>query len=193
MDESTTDAFNLASRFLVQAVRLVPENAWDRPGLGSWNLLELVGHANRAHSTVEEYLLRPRPPERQGSDYFSDAAIAARGREAVAVLGDSPAVTIAAKSDEIIALVARTSPNATIGSPAGTMTLGEYLPSRIAELTIHGLDIVHALGAVLPVPLPSLKESLAMVAARAIARGNGALVLLALSGRAELPDGFSVY
>ena len=104
MDESTTDAFSLASRFLVQAVRLVPETAWDAPGLGSWNMLELVGHANRAHTTVEEYLLHPRPPEQQGSNYFSDAAVAERGRDAVAALGEHPAVTIAAKSDKIIAL-----------------------------------------------------------------------------------------
>ena len=44
-----------------------------------------------------------------------------------------------------------------------------------------------------PIPLPALKESLATLTARAVSTGNGSLVLLALSGRAELPEGFSVY
>jgi len=157
------DAFALASRFLVQAVQSVPESRWDSPGLGSWDMRELVAHANRAHTTIEDYLFRPRPPEPPDGNYFSDAAIAERGREAVTALGESPVATVAAKSDEVIALVETTSPEATIGSPAGTMTLSAYLPSRIAELTVHGLDIVHALGLELPAPSGALQESLAAV------------------------------
>ena len=134
-------AFGLASRFFAEAVGLVPAPAWQQGGLGDWDLLELVAHGNRAHTTLEEYLLRPRPPEPAGSSYFSDEAVAARGREAVAALGTDPVRAVVAASERAIALVERTPANATVGSPAGTMALGAYLPSRIAELTVHGLDV----------------------------------------------------
>ncbi|MGO9962945.1 MAG: maleylpyruvate isomerase N-terminal domain-containing protein [Acidimicrobiales bacterium] len=193
MEGSSVEAFRLASRFLVQAVQAVPESKWHSTGLGNWDMRELVAHANRAHTTIEDYLFRPRSPEPPDSGYFSEAAVAERGREAVAALGESPAVTVAAKSDEVIALVEMTSPDATIGSPAGTMTLSAYLPSRTAELTIHGLDIVHALEVELPAPSPALQESLAAVTRLSVAKGKGELVLLALAGRRELPPHFSVY
>ncbi len=193
MEGPSVDAFCLASRFLVQAVQSVPESRWHSTGLGSWNMRELVAHANRAHTTIEDYLFRPRSPEPADGGYFSEAAVAERGREAVAALGESPAATVAARSDEVIALVEMTSPDATIGSPAGTMTLSAYLPSRTAELTIHGLDIVHALEVALSAPSPALQESLAVVTRLSVGKGNGELVLLALSGRRELPPYFSVY
>ena len=83
-------AFGAASRFFAEAVGLVPATAWTQSGLGNWSLVELVAHGNRAHTTLEEYLLRPRPPEPAGSSYFSDQAVAERGREAVAALGTDP-------------------------------------------------------------------------------------------------------
>jgi len=72
------------------------------------------------------------------------------------------------------------------------MTLAQFLPSRTAELTIHALDIVRAIGADLSAPPTALRESLVYVAQRA-ARKSGQDVLLALSGRAPLPAGYSVY
>ena len=193
MQGPVVEAFNQASRFLVQAVRLVPDSGWTSPGLGDWDMRELVAHANRAHTTVRDYLTHPRSPVASDSDYFSKAAVAGRAREAVAALGDNPAAAVAEKSDEVVSLVEMTSPDATIGSPAGTMTLSTYLPSRVAELTIHGLDIVRALGAELAVPAPALQESLAFVTGWSVREGKGTLVLLALSGRVRLPQHFSVY
>lgn len=192
MNDGSVTAFRDASRFLVEAVRAVPDSAWDSPGLGTWNVRELVGHANRGHTTVEEYLLRPQQPQPPGSPYFSDEAIAARGREAVRALGADPAGVVAAASTAVIALIEQSLPEAKIGSPAGTMTLVQFLPSRTAELTIHGLDIARAVGADLPAPPTAIRESLVFVAQRA-ARRSGQEVLLALSGRGQLPAGYSVY
>lgn len=196
MDDELAGAFADASRFLAQAAALVPDDRWDGPGLGTWTLRELAGHANRSHATIEEYLLRPRAPELPGSAYFSAESIAARGREAVAVLGADPAAAVAAASAEAIALVGRTAPDAVVGSPAGTMTLRQYLPSRIAELTVHGLDIVAAAGAALDPPASALRASLAFAAAAAARRGgtkDATAVLLALTGRGALPAGYSIY
>jgi uncharacterized protein (TIGR03083 family) len=193
VDDALAAAFADASGFLVQAVRLVPADGWDQPGIGSWTRRELAGHANRSHTLLAEYLLRPQPPQPPGSPYFSAAAIAARGRDAVAVLGADPAAAIAAASASAIALVAATAPDAVLGSPAGTMPLARYLPSRIAELTIHALDLTGALGADLAPPPAAVRESLAFVAAVAARRDQPAAVLLALTGRGHLPDGYSVY
>jgi|307.fasta_scaffold72859_2 uncharacterized protein (TIGR03083 family) len=192
MDNGSVTAYRDASRFLVEAVRAVPDSGWDAPGLGDWNVRELVGHANRGHTTVADYLVRPQQPEPPGSTYFSDEAIAARGREAVRALGADPASAVAAASTAVVELIEQSPPDAKIGSPAGTMTLAQFLPSRTAELTIHALDIVRAIGADLSAPPTALRESLVYVAQRA-ARKSGQDVLLALSGRAPLPAGYSVY
>ena len=192
MDDGSVTAYRDASRFLVEAVRAVPDSGWDAPGLGDWNVRELVGHANRGHTTVADYLVRPQQPEPPGSTYFSDEAIAARGREAVRALGADPAGAVAAASTAVVELIEQSPPDAKIGSPAGTMTLAQFLPSRTAELTIHALDIVRAIGADLSAPPTALYESLVYVAQRAAGK-SGQDVLLALSGRAPLPAGYSVY
>jgi hypothetical protein len=72
------------------------------------------------------------------------------------------------------------------------MTLGDYLPSRITELTVHGLDVVRALGADLAAPRSALVESLVFVARRSATR-EGESVLLALTGRSALDAGYSVF
>jgi uncharacterized protein (TIGR03083 family) len=192
VDGPLTEAFTRASQFLVQAVRLVPASMWEAPGLGTWTVRELVCHANRGQTTVEEYLLRPQEPEPPGSTYFSPSAIAQRGREAVAALGDDPAAVVGSVSDRVISLVELTSSDAQIGSPAGTMPLPFYLPSRVAELTIHGLDVVRAIGADLEPPPEALRESLAFTTQLSVRKGSGTAVLLALSGRGQLPADYSV-
>jgi uncharacterized protein (TIGR03083 family) len=193
MEGPVVNAFAAASRFFVQAACLVPDAAWSSPGLGEWTLLELVGHTNRAHTTIEDYLVRPRPVEPAGSGYFSKSAIAQRGREAVAALGDDPSSAVAEASTAILQLIARTPAGASLGSPVRTMTLSDYLPSRTAELTIHGLDIAGALLTELDVPSEALQESLRFVARLSSGSGTGEVVLRALTGRGTLPDGFSVY
>jgi uncharacterized protein (TIGR03086 family) len=191
VDDEESLAFAEASHFLVEVVRLIPAPAWSKPGLGQWSVRELVAHANRGQSTVEEYLLRPQPP--QGPEYGSDEAVAARGRSAVLALGEDPVAAVVGTAARVTALVATSSPDAVIGSPVATMSLAQYLPSRTAELVIHGLDIARAVGrASIPPPL-ALAASLAFVAARAAAQPEGAAVLLALTGRGELPGRYTVY
>jgi uncharacterized protein (TIGR03083 family) len=193
MDGPLADTYEAASGFFLEAVESVPDAAWGSVALGDWTVLELVGHGNRAHTTVEEYLLRPQPPIGAGSDYLSDARITERAREAVLALGDDPKGAVASTAARVTALVRKTSANATLGSPMRTMTLAEYLPSRIAELTIHGLDLTRALGADIAAPTAAVQQSLRFLADPLVRQGKGELALLALSGRAQLPPGFSVY
>jgi len=192
MQDALSNAFAEASLFLVDVVRLIPNSGWDRPGLGDWSVRELVAHANRGQTTVTDYLINPQPPEPPGSSYFSPELVAARGRDAVAALGNDPLASIETASVSVIRLVEQTPAHASVGSPAGTMTLAQYLPSRIAELTIHALDIGRAVQTELSVPPNALRESLTFVARRAAAK-SGQDVLLALAGRTRLPDGYSAY
>ena len=193
MDGQLADTYEAASAFFVQVTQTVPDTAWGSVGLGDWTVLDLVGHGNRAHTLVEEYVLRPQPPVGPESDYFSGARIKERAREAVLALGDDPKGTVAATAARVIALVRSTPADATLGSPIGTMTMAEYLPSRIAELTVHGLDLTNALGTEIAPPQPALLESLRFVALPLVKQGKGELALLALSGRVPLPPGFSAY
>jgi uncharacterized protein (TIGR03083 family) len=192
MEGTTADAYADASRFLVALTRRVPDAAWNAPGLGSWTVLELVGHANRAHTTVEDYLLHPQAPEPRGSGYFSAEAIAQRGREAVVALGTDPVAAIASASERVLSLVRSTLADATVGSPMETTTLASYLPSRTAELTIHGLDLARALQVEEAAPGSALRATLAFVAERCASR-EPEQVILALTGRGELQAGYSVY
>jgi uncharacterized protein (TIGR03083 family) len=193
VDGQLADTYEAASAFFVQATQSVPDTAWGSVGLGKWTVLDLVGHGNRAHTLVEEYVLRPQPPVGPGSDYFSEARINERAREAVSALGDDPKGSVVSTAARVIALVRSTPADATLGSPAMTTTLAGYLPSRIAELTIHGLDLTSALGTEIEAPQPALLESLRFVAVPLVKQGKGKRALLALSGRVALPPGFSAY
>ena len=193
MEGPSVVAYKAASGFLLDGVELVADDAWSHPALGNWNVIELVGHASRAYTTVEQYLLHPVPAEPKESMYFSADSIAQRGREAVEALGSDPKRVIAEGARRVIGLIELTPGDATLGSPVRTMTLGEYLPSRTAELTIHGLDLVRAIGAELAPPAEALEVSLAFVARLSARQGSGETVLLALSGRVPLPSGFSIY
>jgi hypothetical protein len=139
---------------------------------------------------LEQYLYQP--IEAQGPEYFADDAIEARGREAALSLGADPLVEVSEASAVAIDIVRTNPPETTLGSPLGTVTLAQYVPSRTAELTIHTLDIVGAIGSSLEAPSAAVADSLAFVAGRA--RGATAQsLLLALTGRCELPPGFSLY
>jgi hypothetical protein len=69
--------------------------------------------------------------------------------------------------------------------------LHTYLPTRMFELAVHGLDIARAVGVSFALPADVLEETTALAARIAVAEGHGETVLLALTGRAGLPSSFS--
>ena len=72
------------------------------------------------------------------------------------------------------------------------MLLSSYLPTRTFELAVHSLDIAAAIGIDLHLDSVVLADSIALAAEAAARSGQGVPVLLALTGRTPLPDGFSV-
>jgi uncharacterized protein (TIGR03083 family) len=198
-------SFRDAAGAFADVLAVVSEEDWAKPGLGVWTVRDLAGHTSRALVTVENYLAPDRageePEVRDAVAYFRAAAagladaeaVAERGRQAGAALGDDPPTTVAALARRILDLVDGSPDDALVTSPMGTMTLVDYLPTRIFELAVHTLDLTEATGVAVPAALAvPLRASLHLAVDLADAQGHVADILLALTGRRPLPQGFSV-
>jgi uncharacterized protein (TIGR03083 family) len=195
------DAFAEAAAYFVATVARVPADGWDRPGLGEWSVRALVGHTSRALLTVETYLDAgaervdiPGPVEYflVGLATADHGAIAERGRQAGAALGDDPAGAVRALTERVVARVQRAADTDLVGTSAGGMTLIAYLPTRVFELAIHTLDLAAALGVAASLPDATAAVTLDLVAALARRRGRDTELLLAATGRGALPTGYTV-
>lgn len=196
--------FASAARSLAALVHDIPADRWDGPGLGEWDLRSLVGHASRSLITVSTYLQHPAEREdiTTPQEYYtrvnpaalglSQAGVVERGRQAGRDLGDDPAATV----DELVSRVLDELSDA--GNPlievigGAGIRLHTYLPTRTFELAVHGLDIARAVGISLELPAAVLEEATELAARIAVAEGHGQTVLLALTGRDELPPSFSI-
>jgi uncharacterized protein (TIGR03083 family) len=198
-------SFRDAAGAFVDVLAQVREEDWPKPGLGVWTVRDLAGHTSRALVTVETYLDpatgEHEPTRADAVAYFRAAvggsadaeAVAERGRQAGAALGDDPHASVAALAERVLALVDGSSDDALITLPRGTMTLLGYLPTRTFELVVHTLDLAAATGVAVPAALAvPLRASLHLAADLADLQGHAADVLLALTGRHPLPEGFSV-
>ncbi|MFG2101210.1 maleylpyruvate isomerase N-terminal domain-containing protein [Micromonospora echinaurantiaca] len=174
---------------------------WDRPGLGEWDVRALVGHTSRSLLTVEEYLARPAAAVEVGSaaDYYrairavaGGPGVAERGRAAGAALGADPATAVAEIAVRVLAIVDARDGNALVTTIAGGMRLADYLPTRTFELAVHTADLAAALGVPVDVPATAATQALWVVADLAVGDGVAGPLLLAATGRAGLPAGFSV-
>lgn len=74
----------------------------------------------------------------------------------------------------------------------GGMRVAAYLPTRTFELCVHGLDIASAAGVPIDLPTAALEETCGLAVATAVRSGRGVDVLTAMTGRRDLPRGFSV-
>ncbi|MGB7447819.1 MAG: maleylpyruvate isomerase N-terminal domain-containing protein [Ornithinimicrobium sp.] len=197
----TREAFDAAARWFAATV---PSDsaAWVLPGLGVWSVRDLVGHTSRALLTVESYLQQPAPPVQVTSpaEYVALAmasvgdpqAVAQRGRDAGAALGDDLVSSVRVVVERVTTLVAGTEPTAVAATPVGAMHLQDYLPTRTFELTVHTCDLAVALGEPVQPPDPAAAESVGLVADLALRSGQAPALLLASTGRRALPSGFSV-
>lgn len=192
-----------AARAFAELVHRIPADAWERPGLGEWDVRALVGHASRSLTTVLTYLqtraeredvtsaaqyYRLVTPEALGID---PADVAERGRQAGRDLGADPAAAV----DDLVAQTLEAA--AAAGDPLISVIGGQgirlrnYLPTRVFELVVHSLDIARALDLSFTPPPDALEEAL-VLAAQVAADGQGVPVLMALTGREPLPPSFSI-
>ncbi|MES2093223.1 MAG: maleylpyruvate isomerase family mycothiol-dependent enzyme [Actinomycetota bacterium] len=187
-------------------VRLLGEigdDHWQEPGLGSWSVRSLAGHSARAILTVENYLAQEEPGDvtiPTAEAYYSTAyftftdaaAVAARGVEAGLWLGDDPVAQVSAALTRATAAIESQPADRIVSIGGMGIRLDEYLRTRVFELVVHTIDLSRATGLPHALPDSALEDAVALAAALAARRGSGEDVLLALTGRAPLPEGFSV-
>lgn len=196
--------FYSAADSFAALVAKIPDNAWDGPGLGEWDLRALVGHTSRSLTTVSTYLRTTARNEdlRDPQEYYvfarefatqaGGAAVLERGRQAGRDLGPDPAAAVQA----LAAQVRRDLDGAddrlieVIGGRG--IRLSNYLPTRTFELAVHGLDIARAVGLDHTLPGDVLAAAVRLAADTAVTFGAGETLLMALTGRAPLPTSFSV-
>jgi uncharacterized protein (TIGR03083 family) len=201
---TSTETYTAAARTFAALVRAIPESAWEKPGLGDWDVRALVGHASRSLITVSSYLQHPTDHEDvpSAADYYvriqeyasssGAAAIVERGRQAGRDLGEDPAATVDALVDRVLGELAGVDDPliAVIGGLG--IRLSNYLPTRVFELAVHGLDVISATGLDFTMPEDVLTEATVLAARISVALGDGEAVLTALTGRAGLPKSFSI-
>jgi len=201
-------AYKSAVAVFTDLVHRVPGDRWDGPGLGEWNVRDLVGHAvSSALRQVPVVLGTPGTTVEVASPegYWAyarsvpaEVVAAARvvatedARKTGAELGAEPAVAVtefARRATEALSAVGDAD---VVAAPVGGMRVREWIPTRTFELVVHGLDVAAAAG----VPAEFAAEVVAvttMQAARVAATGpDSTLLLRALTGRETLPPGFSV-
>lgn len=119
-------------------------------------------------------------------------ASAQDARETARLLGDDPAGAageLAAMATQALAAVAD---DDVVVTPAGAMRVRDWIPTRTFELVVHGLDAAAAGGVPAEFPAEAVAEATTLAARIAAAVGDGPTVLRAVTGRAPLPDAFSV-
>jgi uncharacterized protein (TIGR03083 family) len=196
--------FASAATSFADLVREIPAGAWDGPGLGEWDLRSLVGHASRSLITVSTYLQTTASREDIATpqEYYmrvtpsalgmDPADVVERGRQAGRDLGDDPAAAVDALVSRALSdLAAADDPLIEVLGGLG-IRLQAYLPTRTFELAVHSLDIARALGIPFTLPDDVLDEALVLTGRIAVLAGHGEAVLLALTGRSELPPSFSI-
>ena len=197
--------FHQAADAFCALVARVPSTAWEQPGLGSWDVRSLVGHACRSLLTVVDYLGQPSGEPSELADAaayvvaaarFADPSgqesIRQRGVQAGAQLGDDPASTVAGWRDQALLVLQATSDEVVVPTVMGRMRVCDYLPTRSFELTVHGLDIAAAVGLPPDWPAEPLREALSLTSEVAVRAGTGVTLLHAVTGRFQLPRGFTV-
>ena len=202
MADARTTFLTAAGAFVDQVAR-IPLSALTGPGLGDWDLRSLVGHTSRSLVTVETYLDQPAPDVAvpTAADYYVAIAsslgaggteIVERGRLAGLALGDDPATFVRDLATRVRDRLAGFDPTYVLTTIAGGMPLEEYLRTRTFELVVHGLDLERACGVAPAFGRDALIDATTLAAEVAVLTGRGPDLLLALTGRAGLPDGLSV-
>lgn len=195
--------FETAARTFADVVAGVQPHQWDQHGLGVWDVRALTGHSARAIITVIDYLSQDAALQadmRTAGDYYGQIyltytnpeAIAKRGVEAGEALGDDPVASVERLIGTALELLRDQAPDRLVSLGGMGIPLDEYLRTRVFELVVHTIDLAHATGQQAQFAPELIEEAASLAAGVAARQGSGEEVLRALTGRDELPPGFSV-
>ena len=148
----------------------MPDDAWTNEALGVWNVRDLVGHTSRAILLVEEYATEGTTR----SGFGTPDEIAERGRQAGQALGDDPVEGADARS-RIVSSNSWNACRTTIRCTrrAACVRSRATSPTRVAELTIHTIDVANALGVDADPPPECVRATLYVLADYAVRAGTG--------------------
>jgi hypothetical protein len=169
---------------------------------------DLAGHLGRSVTLVEDFLDAPEPAPGEGVDaarYFAgvdglteadsavNAGIRTRSQEAAAGGPDAVAVRVRSCLDGLAARLADVPAQRRVVAFGGrTITLDEFLRTRLVELCLHVEDLelsvglgpgVDAVDDVADLPYDAVADAVAVLVAAARARHGDAAVLRALARR----------
>ena len=183
-----------AAEAFVALVSEVPQDAWEHPGLGVWDVRSLVGHTARAVSTALDYLGKPAGPvelrsaaEYLAAGYLIDSsiheAVAERGIAAGHDLGDEPAEVVETMIGRLRAAITSTEGDPVIMTLLGAMRFSDYLETRTVELVVHTSDIAAAVGRTPRLPAAAVARTLQIICEAALLNGRGVAAVRQLSAR----------
>jgi hypothetical protein len=169
------------------------------PGLGKWDLMGLSGHFIRAGRTPTRYLAEPEPegtPLRGAASYIAaylerrdrdisamESSVAERGFVELTNEDRHPAELIREAAVALDDALAINPEHRLVPTPFGSLRLDEYLRTRTLEVTVHGLDIARAIGAVWTPPPPLLIDAISLLGEVALLRGSAVDLICVLTGR----------
>jgi len=200
---STIELYGGTAKAFADVVARIRDDQWELPGLGLWTVRSLVGHTSRAVQTVIDYLALDEPDTisiATAEQYYAhvtpdaaaSAAVARRGIESGLALGDDPVRTIIAANKRVLVRLGEQRLDRRVAVRGGNMPLQEYLRTRLFELVVHTMDVERATRIRPAFPEGAVRDCARLAAGIAADAGRGEDLLLAMTGRAELPEHFSI-
>jgi hypothetical protein len=183
------EVFKQSIGYLLEVVAAIKPDQWEQNAIGNWCVRDLVGHASRSMGRIEEHAAAS-PVEPTGVDVTTSSDD--RGFVAGKALGNDPLATLKTLADRVLPLVDSLPQDYMLDLPQGRRSIDDYMSSRVQEVTVHTMDIAAAIGLDIQPPSECLRESLYYHADRAIERNQAVELVLALTGRAPLPEGFNL-
>jgi uncharacterized protein (TIGR03083 family) len=194
------EAFKEAAAFLVGIVDSISDEEWELPGLGDWTVAQTAVHASRGASTIVTYASQPGELALGSAAEYYSSAMAMEGiHSQVAVRTVEQADAVEGPIDdyvrdavaEAIEVLSHTPADQVLDTLVGGIRLIDYLPTRIVELVVHGLDLADALGREVETPRNAMAITLETLGDLAVERPDvldPARIVRAITGRGTLPE-----
>ena len=154
MDFPELAAFAEESTAIDATLASVAPEAWAGPGLGEWNLAQLVTHLIRGASRVTHYLPAPveGPAGYDRVEYYRfdlEAAAPAVAQRAIEESSGVDPATLPQRYSAAwhadVSAAGEAGPAHVLDTIRGPMRLDEYLATRVVELVVHHMDVRIAL------------------------------------------------
>ena len=100
--------------------------------------------------------------------------------------------TVREIAERVLVGLEQVSDDLVLALPVGGMRLIDYLPTRIFELVIHGLDLASVIGVANEPPRAPTEVTLHLLSDLALESGKPADLILAVTGRRSLPERFNL-